>query len=139
MKIKVSEATNNQLNWLVASTLGKIWTGDWYVVPMDCRFKVSRLEGGCVVCWLNGTSYRPTTSWEHGGPIIERERIATWDNGALHPPEDCTWTAGIQPEGDETANDLGIFALWMHVGPTPLIAAMRAYVASKLGEEVELP
>jgi hypothetical protein len=24
-------------------------------------------------------------------------------------------------------------------GPTPLIAAMRCYVASKLGDEVELP
>lgn len=24
-------------------------------------------------------------------------------------------------------------------GPTPLIAAMRAYVASKFGDEVELP
>jgi len=83
--------------------------------------------------------FMPSSKWGEGGPLIERERIATWDNGALHPPEDCTWTAGIQPEGDETANDLGIFALWMHVGPTPLIAAMRAYVASKLGEEVELP
>jgi hypothetical protein len=25
------------------------------------------------------------------------------------------------------------------VGPTPLIAAMRCYVASKLGDEVEVP
>jgi hypothetical protein len=27
----------------------------------------------------------------------------------------------------------------LHFGPTPLVAAMRAFVASKLGEEVELP
>jgi hypothetical protein len=25
------------------------------------------------------------------------------------------------------------------VGPTPLIAAMRCYVASKMGDEIELP
>jgi len=28
---------------------------------------------------------------------------------------------------------------WGCYGPTPLIAAMRCYVASKLGEEVEAP
>lgn len=27
----------------------------------------------------------------------------------------------------------------MRYGPTPLIAAMRCYVASKLGDEVEIP
>ena len=27
----------------------------------------------------------------------------------------------------------------MQFGPTPLIAAMRCYVASKLGDEVEVP
>jgi hypothetical protein len=26
-----------------------------------------------------------------------------------------------------------------HYGPTPLIAAMRCYVASKMGDEIELP
>ena len=28
---------------------------------------------------------------------------------------------------------------WWRNGPTPLIAAMRCYVISKLGEEVEVP
>jgi hypothetical protein len=60
-------------------------------------------------------SYTPSTDWAQGGPIIEREGIA------LLP----TWTA----ERPGFSAD----------GPTPLIAAMRCYVASKLGDEIELP
>jgi hypothetical protein len=67
--------------------------------------------------------------WDIGGPIIERERI--WlayesDNGE----GGSDWVATIGAD----------FASHLHeTGPTPLIAAMRAYVASKFGEEVELP
>jgi len=56
-----------------------------------------------------------STDWAQGGPIIEREGIA------LLP----TWTA----ERPGFSAD----------GPTPLIAAMRCYVASKLGDEITLP
>lgn len=31
------------------------------------------------------------------------------------------------------------YVYWSWQGPTPLIAAMRCYVASKLGDEVEIP
>jgi hypothetical protein len=58
--------------------------------------------------------------WDQGGPIIERERIGLRDDG-----------------GDGWAADDYIRAT-MH-GPTPLIAAMRCYVASKLGDEVDVP
>jgi hypothetical protein len=60
-----------------------------------------------------------STDWAHGGPIIEREQIAVYLNG-----EDG-WTG---EDGWKRAT-----------GPTPLVAAMRAYVASKLGDEIELP
>jgi len=56
-----------------------------------------------------------STDWAQGGPIIEREGIA------LLP----TWTA----ERPGFSAD----------GPTPLIAAMRCYVASQLGDEIEIP
>lgn len=63
-----------------------------------------------------------STGWRHGGPIIEREKIMP-DPMTRHR-EDTNWQAQI----------------WMpyacHTGPTPLIAAMRAYVASRFGEEV---
>jgi hypothetical protein len=39
----------------------------------------------------------------------------------------------------ESFNGEGIDVAHIGFGPTPLIAAMRCYVASKLGDEVEVP
>ena len=65
-----------------------------------------------------------STDWAQGGPIIEREGINLRAlSGALWEAE--TWSA----EGGQYLLD----------GPTPLIAAMRCYVASVLGDEVEVP
>ena len=64
--------------------------------------------------------------WAQGGPIIEREKI-TLIPMARH------WEAHA-PDG----TDAGI-PLYIDQGPTPLIAAMRCFVASKLGDEVEIP
>jgi hypothetical protein len=64
-----------------------------------------------------------STDWNHGGPIIEREHIA------LDMPDRSPWKA-------TKASASG----WsVRYGSTPLIAAMRAYVASKFGDEVDLP
>lgn len=60
-----------------------------------------------------------STDWAQGGPIIERERIELRDDGD-------GWMA-LDGNGDA------------QFGPAPLIAAMRCYVASKLGDEVEIP
>jgi hypothetical protein len=72
------------------------------------------------------------SDWSHGGPIIEQEGIwlrgphdATKPNGVVVLHIDC-WYAHINHQ--HTQN-----------GPTPLIAAMRCYVSSKLGDEVEIP
>ena len=62
------------------------------------------------------------TQWRDGGPIIEREGIR------LHRSATGAWWAG--PEADPFRPVSG---------PTPLIAAMRCFVASKLGEIVEVP
>jgi hypothetical protein len=64
------------------------------------------------------------TDWEHGGPIIERETIDVFRNYN----EGC-WQAEANRHG----------GCPMGRGPTPLIAAMRCFVASKLGDEVEIP
>ena len=58
--------------------------------------------------------------WAQGGPIIEREKITLEWTGE-------GWNAYIRHD-DEYPD-----------GPTPLVAAMRCYVASKLGDEVEIP
>jgi hypothetical protein len=66
--------------------------------------------------WLYWT---PSTDWSQGGPIIERE-------GLTITHQQNRWAA-------QTDDDLFAF------GPTPLIAAMRCYIASKLGGSVNIP
>ena len=63
--------------------------------------------------------FNPSTNWAQGGPIIEREKMTLEWTG-----ED--WMAYIRHDEE-------------YFGPTPLIAAMRCYVASVLGDEVEVP
>jgi hypothetical protein len=67
--------------------------------------------------------FKPSTDWSQGGPIIEREWID------LHCVNDSLWEAECPAPG----------GLAMQNGPTPLTAAMRCYVASKLGDEVDVP
>lgn len=68
-----------------------------------------------------------STDWAQGGPIIEREKIGFW---AYTLDEDGNENPGWYAE---------TFEGFVADGPTPLIAAMRCYVASKLGDEVEIP
>lgn len=66
-----------------------------------------------------------STDWAQGGPIIEREEIGSFHY--IHGFHGPTWSASIGPGG------------FQQDGPTLLIAAMRCYVASKLGDEVDVP
>ncbi len=68
-----------------------------------------------------------STDWAQGGPIIEREwlDVTPWPNES---DEDLRWQC-VQHDSTDC----------LCFGPTPLIAAMRCYVASKLGDEVEIP
>jgi len=75
--------------------------------------------------WLAPVNY--CGKWEHGGPIIEREGI-NLDNYAKNPQWSAWTPAPDQATGESQA-----------YGPTPLIAAMRCYVASKLGDDIEIP
>jgi hypothetical protein len=74
--------------------------------------------------------FLPSTMWHLGGPIIEREGIALVRDGGM-------WDAHV---GGYYCHDDGVASIHdFEMGSTPLIAAMRAYVGSKLGPEVELP
>jgi hypothetical protein len=64
-----------------------------------------------------------SSNWAHGGPIVEREKICI-------SFRDGDWLA--EP------HDMDSICQRFH-GPTSLIAAMRCFVASKLGDNVDVP
>lgn len=71
-----------------------------------------------------GPQFSPSADWSDGGPIIEREKIEL-----SYIDIDC-WYARVNPYAAEP------YGIPPYEGATPLIAAMRAYVASKFGDEV---
>ena len=70
-----------------------------------------------------------STDWAQGGPIIESmcaSVFADRKDAAFEGHPDDFWFCEISEGG-----------VWH--GATPLIAAMRAYVASKLGDDIDVP
>lgn len=122
--IKVSAAQGPVLDWLVAKCVG-LKPHAFVERDMGQKRPLARW------CGVNvGPSghelFSPSTSWDIGGPIIHKEEISVIETGDASKWEGRVW--------DEYSQS---FRRWS--GPTPLIAAMRCYVASKLGEEVEVP
>lgn len=74
--------------------------------------------------------YAPSKLWEQGGLIIEQEKIGIW--WATHFVDD----EGVEYGNHWYAEDKDGY---VQTGQTPLTAAMRCYVASKLGDEVQIP
>lgn len=117
MKIKTNELTGAALDWAVAKAAGIVEDGE-FDTTRSIRFI---LDG----------YYTPSTNWAQAGPLIETAGITV-----------VCWAKPGQWEAQSTAR------LWMQIngptsvmfkGPTALIAAMRCYVASKLGDEIDLP
>ena len=116
MKIKTSELKDRALDYVVAKCKGK---GIEFDDPRDPWLVVDGIADQPL------HSYTPSTDWSQGGPIVERERISVVDVDGYD-----FWKA-------DKLNKEAIPVI--SYGPTPLIAAMRCYVASKLGDEVEIP
>lgn len=117
MMHKTQELDGELLDRAVAKALG--WElRDWHLNPSAEPKQWFDHNGGYAGYWYD--EFSPSTDWWAGGPIIEREAIG------CHPVSDATWLACKHITGSEAT------------GPTPLIAAMRAYVISKLGDEVDL-
>ena len=113
MKIKTSELTGPALDWFV-----------WVCIGGAEAYP--KLKGKAFLrAWRSNSSkyLNPSTEWAQGGPIIERDKI----NLKFYDEE---WVAD--------PHDIDSICQRKH-GPTPLIAAMRCYVASRLGDEVEVP
>jgi hypothetical protein len=109
----VSELEGAELDAAVARALG--WEkegGGWWTIK--------RNENGGALYYSQGLvhEFRPSTDWAQGGPIIERYSIEM-QRSFLGEKE---WYAGVCGES------------FSATGPTALIAAMRAFVASKQPE-----
>jgi len=129
--MRTSELSGAALNWAVAIAEG------WQ--PTTARDNTGQYP------WLikvgkniDPKQYRPSTNWIQGGPIIERERISLiWMGFA----DEQYWVGSIDAVRREHEMFNGIELPYEHEakGTTPLEAAMRCYVASKLGDDVEIP
>lgn len=115
MKHKVAELEGAQLDAAVALAEGHVLRGGWW------RQAARPDTDWCAVAYFD-----PSVRWQVGGPIIDRERFEFMSNGG-------SWFAG------EHLERWRVDAMAEPGSPTHLIAAMRAYVASKFGDEVELP
>jgi hypothetical protein len=107
--------TGAALDWAVARCEGLKYT-----TRNDVRFEPRQVYAG---------DWSPSIDWSQAGPIIEREEIAirfSQENYWHFTTPTDTWLANYEGVGE-----------WF--GPTPLIAAMRAFVSSKLGDEVDVP
>ena len=125
MEIKTSEMTGAALDWAVAKCEGA--TDFWFDTVATHWVKLNGIDRALRYGWAQ--SYLPSTDWAQGGPIIERENIGVTpmtvtvgdDRGKRK------WFANHEDKTD------------FQDGPTALVAAMRCYVATKLGDTVDVP
>ena len=108
--MKTSELTGAALDWAVA----KCESLDCYIEDGVVHLKGQPFDTDWRY-WL------PSTDWAQGGPLIERNLITIFRH-------DEEWFAHSQLSMPED-----------FPGDTPLIAAMRCYVASRLGDSVNVP
>lgn len=124
MTVKTSKLTGAALDWAVAKSEGRTVETRLSGLGGAQRFAVFLNQR-----WVRGAErwdqYAPSTNWAQGGPIIEREKMwVSWVESNYKHIDGC-WSAHVRSR--------------ICYGPTPLIAAMRSFVASKLGDEVEVP
>lgn len=110
MKIKTIELVGKPLDWAVAKCKGEKYQTETEYDGIGIEYP----------------STRYSTNWAQGGQIIEKEGLLF--RGVYGEPE--TINSYFYHTGTEGCNASG---------PTHLIAAMRCYVASKLGDEIEVP
>ena len=111
MLIKTSELTGAALDWAV---------------------------GECTKVNTYMVNYHPSTDWAEGGPIIEWEGIDLYCNVPSSVCVGKDTSAGWVPSWRAKLARCGVGSD-MFYGPTPLIAAMRCFVASKMGETIDIP
>jgi hypothetical protein len=144
MQIKTIELTGVRLDWAVAAALYEQDEEDRVVKV--CRFEPT------TPAWVEvenspGSAphfhrFSPSTNWAQGGPIIEREGICIERYRNIQERyrdinEEYFWI-GRFSECIKLPDGKGL-SFFYREGNTPLIAGMRCYVASVLGDEIDIP
>lgn len=126
MKIKVKELTGPVLDLIVAKCMGMdaVISDPYPNGSRSCIIYYSLNESGN----LDGRSFCPSEHWSDGGHIIEQEKYSYRFDGGHSGDKENEWTCQQSK-----------FPFDIYHGETMLIATMRCYVASKLGDEVEIP
>ena len=119
--MKTSELIGPALDWAVALAQGA--TNLKYDTIASWWFVLEGKDRTLSKGWSASQSYNPSTNWAQGGVLIEQEKIRC----IPYSVEGAGWYACKDALNFKEA------------GPTPLIAAMRCLVASRLGDEVEIP
>ena len=150
MKIKTSELTGPALDWAVAKAEGRGLQRNpvgaqgghgWWIWEETPSGRGGILIDKSVYMEIgphtqpktrnSGDRYSPSTDWAQGGPILGRELTSV---NLVSEENEQKWSARkakyLPEEGAKVLEQCG---------PTPLIAICRCYVASKLGDEVDVP
>lgn len=121
--MKVSELKGTDLDRAVATALGVAGT----------KVMRSAITGPSLTHkteWYEIDYPAYSTVWAVGGPLIQQHRIA------VSPFEDG-FAAMLWDNNGRGSDYIDAYVYeWDQQGPTPLIAAMRALVVSKFGEEL---
>ncbi len=118
IEVNTSELAGPALDWAVAKAIGseRIEIHQEY----DEIYADTGPEIHC--------NYSPSTDWSQGGPLIEANRVELRDSKVK-------WNARIEVPNLPRHGTPCVIS----TGETMLIAAMRAVVAAKLGDVVQVP
>jgi hypothetical protein len=116
-RIDIRELEGKALDWAVATAEG-LKSETWHTSAIAVHYPNAP----------RAVPFKPSTDWSQGGPIVEREKIH------LVPETDDT-----QCHAQIGYNSWDGYWKFFGNGETMLVAAMRCYVESKLGLEIEIP
>jgi hypothetical protein len=119
LKVKTADMTTRQMNWAVAICLGFTEFDFWHTGAVTTRY-----ENGVTV------HHAYCDNWAQGGPIIDQMKSYCQEKN--------------EETGECYCSTLSVAEDWHNhpvagLGSTPLIAAMRCFLASRLGDEIGMP
>jgi len=132
VNVKIADLTGAALDWAVASAVyavqyntdGEFGQATGWLVRLGGQPCV--MTGEPVWVWYKLASFKPSTDWSQGGPLIPKYMMM------VDVFEGTTEAKATGFEGCHAAH-------WTCFGATPLIAICRAVVGVHFGQTVDVP